>query len=78
MPLLSTSAKTGFSPKFNVQLADITNDLDETIISSPFFKFIAFNAISNATLPLLNATEYLFPKYNENSSSNFLHSMPVQ
>ena len=35
-PLSSTSAKTGFKPKFRVQLAEIMKDLGETITSSPF------------------------------------------
>ena len=50
-PLSSTSAKIGFNPKFKTQLADIINDLGVTIIESVFFKFNAFKAISNATLP---------------------------
>ena len=32
LPLLSTSAKIGFNPKFKTQLADITKDLGDTII----------------------------------------------
>ena len=64
-PLLSTSAKTGFNPKFNTQLADIINDLGVTITESFFFKFNAFRAISKATLPFETATEYLFPKYKD-------------
>ena len=55
------SANTGFNPNLKTQDADIINDLGETMISSPFLNFKTLNASSNATLPLLNATAYLFP-----------------
>ena len=54
------------------------NDLGVTITSSPFFNFNDLIAISKATLPFETATEYLFPKYKENSLSNFLIYFPVQ
>ena len=58
-PLLSTSAKIGFNPKFNTQLADATNDLGVTITESVFLKFKAFKAISKATLPFETASNVL-------------------
>ena len=58
-PLSSTSAKIGFNPKFNTQLAEIINDLGVTITESFFFKFNAFNANYKATLPFDTANEYL-------------------
>ena len=36
-PLLSISAKIGFNPKFNTQLADAINDLGVTITVCVFF-----------------------------------------
>ena len=58
-PLLSISAKIGFNPKFNTQLADAINDLGVTITVCFFFKSNAFKAISKATLPFETAIEYL-------------------
>lgn len=57
-PLLSTSAKTGFNPKFNTQLADEINDLGVTITEFVFFNLNACKAISKTKLPFETVNKY--------------------
>src|SRR3989339_2115571 len=74
----SISTKTGLAPKRIAAIAQEMIVKEGMMISSPFFIPAAYNAVSNAAVPLQTAMPYLEPKYEEKMDSNFSTNGPSE